>query len=230
MLAALPGQFVADPTFSKEKQQAALEATVRIYHQASRGEGSAVLVARQGPLVYLLTAHHIVPQRPERGNEVDLYLYRANTYPKLSAEVKAEVLARMPNEDLAVLRAVIQDPPETLRICPPPETKGMRKPFPVMTVGCLADSAPEIQFDRVTKEEVVKKPDGYEALYWQADRAQAIGRSGGPMVDKRGYVIGICSGTLHRKGYYTHISEIHHSLKVSGLSWLYEPPVRPASK
>jgi S1-C subfamily serine protease len=225
MLSALPGQFVEDANFSKEMQQTALEATVRIYHPATHAEGSAVIVGRQGQKVYLLTAQHNVRPHPDQGDDVELNLYTAKSYPKLAAEVKAVVRARMPNEDLAVLVAVMPEGPKPLPICPPDRTK-LRKPFPVMTVGCIADGPPEIQFDRVTGIKNITKPDGANANYWEADRPQAIGRSGGPLVDTRGYVLGICSGIQHRKGYYTDIYEIHQALKNNGFAFLFEAPAR----
>jgi S1-C subfamily serine protease len=225
ILSALPGQFVANANFPRDKQQAALEATVRIYHPATRAEGSAVIVGRQGDKVYLLTAQHNVRPNPKGGDDVELNLYTAKDYPKLAAEAKAVVRARMPNEDLAVLVAVMPNAPAPLPICPPNQTK-MHKPFPVMAVGCVADGPPTIEFDRVTKNTLVKKADGSEATYWEADRPQAVGRSGGPLVDTRGYVLGICSGTQHQKGYYTDIYEIHQALKNNGYAFLLEAPAK----
>jgi hypothetical protein len=63
---------------------------------------------------------------------------------------------------------------------------------------------------------LIKKPDGSAAFHWEADKPQAIGRSGGPLVDTQGRVIGICSGTRENKGYYVSIYEIEASLKRNG--------------
>jgi S1-C subfamily serine protease len=224
LLTALPGQFTDNPTFSKQQQQSALEATVRIYYPAAHVEGSAVIVSRRGPFVYLLTAAHNVTVQPDKGDDIELYLYNAKKYPKLVGEANAKVRARMPNEDLAVLEAVF-DTPGMLPICPKGQTK-IRKPFPVMTVGCVADGPPVIEFDRVLDVDFVPKPNGTKANYWRAERAQAVGRSGGPLVDARGYVLGICSGTMRQKGYYTEISEIHAALDRNGMDWLYAKPTQ----
>jgi S1-C subfamily serine protease len=221
LLAALPGQFTDHPTFTKEQQQAALEATVRIYYPANRVEGSAVIVGRRGSLVYLLTACHNVTGKAEN-DDVEFNLYTAKDYPKLKAEVHGRVHARMPNEDLAVLEGAF-DPPGLLPLCPKDMTR-IRKPFPVLTVGCVADGPPTIEFDRVVEVDFLKKPDGSRANFWRAERPQVVGRSGGPLVDARGYVLGICSGTLGKKGYYTEIAEIHAALARNGLDWLYAKP------
>ncbi len=228
LLAALPGQFVENAEFSRARQLAAYEATVRIYHPASRSAGTAVAVARHGNIVYLLTAAHLVPaENPVRPTEsvkkVELYLYTAASHPRLSSERLAAVTARMPNVDLAVLEADLPGFPGVVPIRPkglPP----LRLPMNVMTVGALQDGPPEIALDVVKERKLLKKPDGTEAFYWQAEIPQRIGRSGGPMIDTDGQVIGIASGTWHEKGYYSYINELHRALADCGYGWLSEPP------
>jgi S1-C subfamily serine protease len=55
----------------------------------------------------------------------------------------------------------------------------------------------------------------------------AKGRSGGPLIDQRGFVIGICSGTSDGKGYFTHTHEIHRFLKQNAFDWLADKDTRP---
>jgi len=153
-----------------------------------------------------------------------VYLYTAQSYPKVSREVRGTVMQRWPNEDLAVLLVRLPDRPAVLRLCPKGETK-IARPFPVLTVGSSRpDGPPEIIMDQVLDYKNIKKPDGTEANYWEACKPQAVGRSGGPLVDQRGYVVGICSGREKGKGYYTHIAEIHYALRGPVYQWLLAPP------
>jgi trypsin len=69
----------------------------------------------------------------------------------------------------------------------------------------------------------VRKPGANTSvLCWETAKTPAKGRSGGPLVDRRGYLIGVDSGAGDGKGYYIHIEEVHAFLKRNGLSWLYE--------
>jgi S1-C subfamily serine protease len=229
LLAAVPTQFADNPHFPKAQQQAAFEATVRIYHPASRSHGTAVAVGQRGPIVYFLTAAHLLPERAvvgretENVNAVELYLYAAKDPDKRSGEGNARVMARMPNEDLAVLAGELPNISGVLPLCPK-DKRDFRLPMPVMTVGALPDGPPDIRIDTVRAKKLLRKPDGTEALYWEADVPQRVGRSGGPMVAAGGYVIGIASGTWHQKGYYSYINEIHRSLTANGYGWLIEKP------
>jgi S1-C subfamily serine protease len=228
-LAALPGQFVDNPQFSKAQQQVAYEATARIYHDSSRSAGTAVVIARKDGKVYLLTAAHLVPNKAEPGREqnirnVEIHLYNATNSDKVT-HADALIVARMPDRDIAVLEVLetkLANPPTAVPLCPLQE-RDLKTPFAAMTIGAN-DGPPEIVVDQVKRKPVVNVPNRGEALYWEADIPQVMGRSGGPMIDSRGYVIGIASGTQHGKGYYVSIDEIRSSLRNEGLAWLYEKP------
>jgi S1-C subfamily serine protease len=230
MWAALPGQFVDSPDFTKAQQQAAFDATVRTYHPASRSVGTAIAVGKKGPVVYFLTAAHLVPPKAIPGREsedirnVEMYLYKSTNPDRVSSEAVAKVMARMPNEDLAVLAVELPNFPPPVPVCPK-NKRDFRLPMTVMTVGSIQDGPPEIKMDTVRTKKLLNKPDGTEALYWEADVPQHTGRSGGPMIGSNGFVLGIASGTWHQKGYYTYISEIYRSLADNGFGWLVDKPI-----
>jgi S1-C subfamily serine protease len=232
LLAALPGQYVDDAVFAKTLQKNAFEATVRTYHPRSRSVGSAVAIARRDGKTYFLTAAHLVPTQPYPGREhedarsVELYFYKIDNLNRSSSQAIATVGTRMENEDLAVLEVTLPKETPLVPLCPPEKLK-IKPPMAVLTVGAIMDGPPELKIDRVTDRKLITKPDGARVLSWEADIPQQQGRSGGPMIDSRGFVIGIASGTEHKKGYYTCIDEIVKSLKDAGYVRLYkelQPP------
>jgi hypothetical protein len=233
LLTALPGQFVNDADFSKKQQQAALEATVRVYHPGTKlygeSKGSGVVVGRKDKFVYVLTAEHNLPPGIE-GDTVQLSFYTAKSFPNPSKKVENAKAFRFPEVDLAVIVAELAEPCGILRICPPDRVRSIRNPerdpFPVLTLGVGLNEVPVIEVDRV-RHNWAAKP-GTQALFFEADREPAEGRSGGPLVDKHGYVIGICNGKRRGKGYYLFVGNIHTALQSPPYRWLYEDPKPPA--
>jgi O-antigen ligase/tetratricopeptide (TPR) repeat protein len=214
-----PGRSVGgDSDLPRAARQAAMAATVCVTNPRAAGVGSGVVVARTGNIVYLLTAAHLVPEVPE-GDEVDVQFFDAADRPTPRGGAhRAQVKARVKDVDLAVLMAVAPDATGVLPVCPPAGTKGRRLPAQVLTVGCDVGGAPAAAVDRARAVRFVEQP--YRANFFETDRAQAPGRSGGPLVDGRGYLIGVCSGTRGGRGYYVATSEIHHALRATGFGWI----------
>lgn len=216
LLCTLAYPTVESEQFSAEQQRQALAATVRIVLPQHGGEGTGVIVARRETMAFILTANHVV----DTDQAVSIQTFTDVSYPKPSASVAAEVWERWPNEDLALLRTIVATPPSCLRICPEPlAPKGDK--FPVLAVGCTNGSEPTCLIDTLKGSRVVAKPDGTRASFWMAGQIPAIGRSGGPLIDRRGYVVGICSGRARGNGFYTQLTEIHKALANRGLAWVY---------
>jgi hypothetical protein len=222
LLFAVPGQVevIDSKYFSREMQVAAVEATVRVKNAASGANGTGVIVGRSGPVVYVLTACH----NAEKADRVEVVTFSKTSYPNPEQVYRsAEVVARWKEQDLAVLRLVTRDAmPGTVHICPP-RLVPTGKDFPGLTVGCRKAEAPSCQADTVREKKVVRR-GGEEstAVVWELAGAPQEGRSGGPLLDKRGYLLGVCSGGSDRKSYYCHVEVIHRFLKRNGLEWLYE--------
>lgn len=225
LLALTPGQFVDDPAFPRERQKAAVAATVRISHPATKGEGSGVVVLYEAGIAYILTAAHCVPPSIPNGDAVDVFFFSPDSLPKPKERVEgATVRERMANEDLAIVSVPMASAPATLPL--PPSFKleaEPRGPFAVMTVGCETNGAPGVVIDRVLGRRIVKKPDNTRGMYWETEKRSQIGRSGGPMVSKDGFVIGICSGTQGNKGYYTHARDMLYALEQKSHNFLFLP-------
>jgi hypothetical protein len=222
LLLAAPGEIkVADSKdFPAEAQVAAVVATVRVKNAALNAEGSGVIVGRSGPVVYILTAAHNV----EKADRLQVSTFSKDSYPRPeNVYAAAEVVARWKEQDVAVLRLVTADAmPGTARVCPP-RLVPTGKDFPGLTVGCGKTEVLSCLADTVREKKLVRRP-GVEgtAVVWELTGAPQEGRSGGPLLDKRGYLLGVCSGGGGGKSYYCHVEVIHRFLKRNALDWLYE--------
>jgi S1-C subfamily serine protease len=219
----LPGQIetVSSADFSKAAQRAAVTATVRVVNAAQKVSGSGAVIGRKGKAVYLLTARHIV-----RGSDtVEVATFSAGSYPKPSRAYRAKVVATSDAAaDLALLRLdTDDDPPGLVRVCPPLVVP-KKKVLPGLAVGCTKGGAPTCQIGKVRGPKRVRHKGADRAVsVWEVNHQHAAGRSGGPLIDKRGYLIGVCSGTTKGKGYFCHVAEIHAFLKRNGLEKLLKP-------
>jgi S1-C subfamily serine protease len=223
LFAAGWGQLANDSRFPEAVQTRALEATVRVFHPATSGEGSGVVIRFENNYAYILTAAHVVPEGGTNADAVEVSFFPKGKPRSEIVPIKTEVKSRMVNEDLAVIRVGLkQAPPAVLPLCPRNEAppKFFDDPMPVLAVGLGIRGVPEAIVDQVRQFKLVKKPDGSKAFHWEADKPQGLGRSGGPLVDTQGRVIGICSGTRENKGYYVSIYEIEASLKRNAWDFL----------
>jgi S1-C subfamily serine protease len=217
-LLLLPAQ-VESADFPKERQTAALAATVRVANLSQKAVASGVLLGRKGSFVYVLTAHHLVG----RGDRLEVATFTASSSPRPSRVYRSvQVVARAEDmRDLALLRVVTDDPmPGTLALCPArllPEEMG----FKALSVGCTGGEAPTCVVDEVAGKKLARRENEEKAAaFWEVDRKQPEGRSGGPLIDRRGYLLGICSGTNKEKGYFTHPDEVRAFLVDNGFDWL----------
>jgi len=220
-LLLLPGQIetVDSPTFSKELQTDAVTATVRVVNLSKQTEGSGVVIGRKGSFVYILTAYHLV----DRANRLEVTTFSATSYPKPWKVYRSVRLVAKADDmrDLALLRIVTDDPmPGSLSLCPArlvPDGMG----FKALTVGCARGEAPTCLVDEVNGKKLVRRQAADKpAYFWEVDRKQRGGRSGGPLVDRRGYLLGVCSGTNKEKSYFCHADDVRAFLKGSGFDWL----------
>ncbi len=214
-----PAQGVESEEFSKELQQRATAATVRIVNRSERGEGSGVILGKKDKAIYLLTAAHLL----NRATRLEISTFSADSYPRPARIYnKAEVVAQTKDiRDLALIRLTADDaPPGSLPLCPP-RLLPKKEEFDALSVGCGAARAPICLIDKVKGARSIRRQEKLKpALFWETAGEQAPGRSGGPLLDPQGNILGIASGVNRGKGYYCHATEIHRWLRSTDFRFL----------
>jgi S1-C subfamily serine protease len=205
--------------FTPELQRSVLAATVRVVVDDGR-KATGVLVGVRDGFGYLLTAHHAV----EKSGKIEVQFFTAESHPKPSATVRADlVVFENPAADLALLKVslkVVAPVPIPIRAEGPKE-----KEFIALSGGASGGKAPTPQVVHVRGRKLVQRADGGGAFFWQTREASVEGRSGGPLVDATGCLVGIASGEQQSQGYFGHLDEIRAWLRKADdgkLRWLLE--------
>ena len=183
-------------------------ATVKVMSEADRQSGSGVVIAQAHAHTYVLTAEHLAPT----AKTVEVKVGGGKTF-------TAEVLARSAENDLSILRiSTTEGLPLPLKLA----ATGV-KPKDVMSFGWEKGDAPSGLDESLKGKVRLKKPGETKSVEcWEIERKPAAGRSGGPLVDEKGLVVGVASGHDGTSGYYVHIDTIHTFLRLNGLKGLTE--------
>jgi len=237
-----------------EKVERAALATVRVTNLGISDFkiASGVTVGVQNGFAYVLTANHALGQDGDRKVEffTDLTGDPDPAFKTLPTDVHVD--ARFPPADIAILKVALRDEsppgktdpaapassppakktgpptPPVARLAPPFE-RPRRFPTPVYAVGLnnpKEGGKPEpptvIAANLIGKK--LRRSGSDVAILWETDKPHEVGRSGGPLLDKDGRVIGVClandTGTNH--GLFTHLDEIQAWMKKNGYAWVFE--------
>lgn len=197
------------PAAARER---ALTATVKVTSGADDQTGSGVVIRKTKTQAFVLTACHVV----EKAKTVDVLLPGEKGKP--GKTVKAEVLERDPLRDLAVLRMTADGVPGAVPLAP-----AGAKPKLALSAGWEKGDAPGALDETVKGAVNVRKPGAAKAVAcFETVRKQAAGRSGGPLLDESGRVIGVATGHDGKTGYYVHADEARAFLKAGALEWVIE--------
>jgi S1-C subfamily serine protease len=215
------GQLADAEDFPKAMQERAVAATVRIVNRTRRVEGSGVFIGGKDKSSFVLTASHLL----ERGDRLEISTFSMNSYPDPEKVYgKAEVVALTKDmRDLALIRLTVESAPRaSLALCSP-QLLPKVKEFDALSVGCGVAAAPLCLVEKIKDAKQIRRGDKMKpALCWEAASEQSPGRSGGPLLDRHGRIIGVASGVNDGKGYYTHANEIHRWLKSTDFAFLVE--------
>jgi S1-C subfamily serine protease len=219
---AVFGQAADAPRLSMAAEKSVLQATVRVYNAATDKGGSGVVIDRTGPVIYVLTAAHVV----DKAERVEVHTVAAGEKAAVVRMFKeVAVVARTPSavEDLALLRLVQSDFPASPLSFRKRTATPLKPPTVVFSVGVAQGGVPAVTAETLVGTANVRKPGAEQAArFWKCQQVPAAGRSGGPLIDSDGTLIGVCSGGDGKTGYYCHLDEIMRFLKRNGLGFLSE--------
>lgn len=201
---------IAASSFPVKQQWNAIEACPVI--QTTKGNGSGVVIGKREGFLYVLTAAHVVPF-----DAAGIEFYTRDSWPKPAWRAEeARVVQKWPNDvDLALVRCQVGSRDPGLLSLAAPRQRPKEFPVTTYTVGAARGIAPTFEIDSVLAKRLVrsKLESPGVTFFWEMERRSRPGRSGGPLLDPQGNVIGICAATQGGRGYYVHLDEIQAALK-----------------
>ena len=218
----VPG--VPGTSLSLDQRWQRLEATPRLV--GTRGTATAVVIGRVNDELFVLTSEHVV----RNSYDLKLEFFERGSYPKVGRTVNFGItLEVMPVPDFAVLKfPVTKD--QVYPIVPLATRESRPRRFPVddFSIGCTNGKPPTIWEATIIAKRLTRRANNDEiSFFWETEQIPISGRSGGPLFNQQGQLIGICSATTSGKGFYTHLDEILAGLKQRKLGWLLDPIENP---
>ncbi len=240
LLMLTSGPIVPSGNFGTDLQCRCLESVLRIQDKAGKIQGSAVILGRQEEFVYALTANHVVSGM----NQIQVEWFSKATWPQPATHrLRAYLVVADDTVDLALIKFLDFDVAGFLSLTPLAEAVRYSpdkrfspahlaktseldlriEDFPILSVGCTRGKAPTCLEDRSRAKKLVLRNDRPTAFFWETERETIEGRSGGPLFNLQGKLIGICAAKQSGFGYYVHTDEINRFLKKGNYDWLNSP-------
>jgi hypothetical protein len=238
-----------EPTVPVKVMEAAA-ATVRVTNQTDFRMGSGVTFGVRDGYAYVLTANHVIGQDGARRVDFFKIDKHGQIHRYFSVQpTDVVVAARQVTADFAILKVTLprdtkpegdSTPPiapnsTALRVPPdarlaPPFDRPKRFPVTVYSAGCnqpkdieknpTAEEVPTVMEAKLIGKRF--KGSGADlAILWETDRPQEEGRSGGPLLDNKGRIIGVClaKDKVSLQGRFLHLDEIQAWTKKNGFGW-----------
>ncbi len=189
-------------------------ACVRVVADGQGHEGSGAVIGKRGVFLYVLTASHVVAG----SDKLELSLPRKGG--KDLPLRDAEVLVNGAEQDVSLLRASAGEAEITPLRLAGAGTHPADEEFDALSAGYSGSGSPGFREEHVLGKKLLRRRDGSNVFAWECRDRPEPGRSGGPLVDNEGRLIGICRGAQDGKGYYCHLDEIRALLKKHNYAWL----------
>jgi S1-C subfamily serine protease len=183
--------------------------------------GTGVVIGTKDGYAYLLTAAHVIGDF----DAIIITFTSRSRYPTANwHQSNVKVLARWPDPDVALLRFPLGE--QRVSVLPLAPAWQRPKAFPVKarSIGVGTDPAATPHAETIQGKEFVTRSGKQLALFWRTEDTPEAGRSGGPLLDGKGQVIGLAAATSGGRGYYAHHDEILAGLKRAGEGWLIPKP------
>jgi thiol-disulfide isomerase/thioredoxin/S1-C subfamily serine protease len=199
-----------------------IAATVRLSVADPNGKstGTGAIVAARDGMALVLTCGHIFRESQGRGAvEISIFRSTANGA-ELRGTVAGECLAYDLERDLALVRFRTESALDVTPIAPPGVQ--LQPGAPVVSVGCNHGENPTARSSHIT---TINRFQGFPNV--EAAGAPVEGRSGGPLYNADGQVIGVCfaANPQDDEGLYASIASIHAKLDELKLTSVYAPGV-----
>jgi len=199
-----------------------IAATVRLSVADANGKstGTGAIVAARDGMALVLTCGHIFRESQGRGT-VDISIFRSTPNgAELRGTVAGECLAYDLERDLALVRFRTASPVDVTPIAPPGVQ--LQPGAPVVSVGCNHGENPTARTSHIT---TINRFQGFPNV--EAAGAPVEGRSGGPLYNAEGQVIGVCfaANPQDDEGLYASMASIHAKLDELKLTSVYAPGV-----
>ncbi len=179
-------------------------------------DGTGVVIGTKDGFAYVLTANHVAAS-----DRLELAFTSRELYPLANwFGDGAVVVARWPDPDIALIRFPLRNRAIPTIALAPAWQRPKLFPEPVVSIGVGSGEAAKPLSDEIRAKEFVRREGKQPAFFWRTERPPEPGRSGGPLLDRKGRVIGITVAVRAGAGYYSHHDEILAALHRDGYSWL----------